>query len=76
MVYKEIIIITIIDNSNNRTKNREEKEKIKSFSNKSHFVFCHSQPFENASNFLLVIAMQIFLMSVKKHLEAYSGIWT
>lgn len=49
---------------------------MKSFSNKSHFVFCHSQIFENALNFLQVIAMQTFLMSVQKHLEACSGIWT
>lgn len=59
----------------NKIKVREENEKIKSLSNKSHFVFCYSQPFENASNFLLVIVMQTFLMSVQKHLEAYSGIW-
>lgn len=49
---------------------------MKSFSKKSHFAFCHSQLFENASNFLFVIAMQTFLMSVQKHLEAYSGICT
>lgn len=38
--------------------------------------FFYSQAFQNASNFLLLIAMQTFLMSVQKHLEAYGGIWT
>lgn len=76
MIYKEIIIIiiTIRDNSNNKIKIREEKEKIKFLSTKAtcllfFFFFFYSQAFENASNFLLVIAMQTFLMSVQKHLE-------
>jgi len=49
---------------------------MKFCSGKSHFVLCHSQLFESASNFVLVIAMHTFLMSLQKHLEAYSDIWT